>query len=99
MVDILSSEYVRPRVPYLTPEEKTAIMEERTPHNSLPQQPGTAVLSTLRQCPSPRLLKCPVYRPSLHGHTREGAGTLLGREVEILSTDNLLSPKDHVHSY
>lgn len=57
MVDSLSSECVRPRVPYLTPEEKTAIMEERTPHNSLPQQPGTAVLSTLRQCPSPGLLK------------------------------------------
>lgn len=99
MVDSLFSECVRPRVPYLTPEEKTAIMEERTPHNSLPPQPGTAVLSTLRQCPSPGLLKCPIYRPSLHGHTKEGSGTLLGPEVEILSTDNLPSPKDHVCSF
>lgn len=38
-----------------------------------------------------------IYRPSLHGHTKEGSGTLLGPEAEILS--NLPSPKDHIHSF
>lgn len=62
MVDSLSRECVRPQVPYLTPEEKAAIMEEKTPHNSLPQQPGTAILSTLSQCPSPGLPACTATR-------------------------------------
>lgn len=80
----------------MSKEEKPTGYETH-PVTSFPNSLVETLLSTPRQCPSPRLLKCWVYRLSSHSHTWEGSGTLSGPALDILGTGKLLSPGASLH--